>query len=47
MGVRARKAEGLVGAISWRKPICDPEWIRRKPPSLDKYGSIFKSLRLR
>jgi len=30
-----------------RKPICGPEWSRRKPPNFDKCVSIFKSLKLR
>jgi hypothetical protein len=30
IGVRARKTEGRVGAISWRKPICAREWTRRR-----------------
>jgi hypothetical protein len=47
IGVRARKTEGRVGAISWRKPICGPEWTRRKPPNFVKCGSIFESLKLR
>ena len=44
IGVRARKTEGRVGAISWRKLICAPEWTRRRLLNFDRCGSIFNSL---